>query len=83
MKRVSKVVQEIQEKGKIITEIEKEVIFHTRQLKNIAVEDGQSVYITYVNKADDGEEENTVSIPYESFATVAESGLWGLVDRFK
>lgn len=75
--------QEIQVNGKIKTEIEKEVTFHIRQLKDIAVEDGQFVNISYINKADDGEEEKTVSVPYESFATAVESGLWGLVDRYR
>lgn len=65
-----------------MVEEEKEVIFTSRQIKDIIVEEGQNIFVRYVNKASEGEEERTVSIPFVNFASTIETSLWSMIDKF-
>lgn len=74
--------QEIQKTGKIVVEEEKEVVFTSRLIKEIIVEEGQNIFVRYINKAVEGEQEQTVSIPFANFTSTIETSLWSMIDKF-
>lgn len=73
--------QEINQVGTITTTFEKSVIFKSRQIRDLTVTENENVTVRYNNISDDGEKQEMIVIPFQTFSLLVEESIWKLIDE--
>jgi len=76
-----KMAQTIKKVGTIIAEVEKNVIFNNRELRELKITENENVVVNYVNLSDEGSKEMTAVVPFDLFNEKVEQALWEVIDE--
>lgn len=76
-----KMAQTIKKVGTIIAEVEKNVVFNNRELRELKITENENVVVNYVNLSDEGSKEMTAVVPFDLFHEKVEQSLWEAIDE--
>lgn len=75
--------QEINEVGTLEVTTLKNVVFKSRAIRNISINDSENCYVNVLKSSDDGDLIETISISTDRFNERVASALWELIDEQK
>ena len=73
--------QTIKKVGTIIAEVEKNVVFNNRELRELKITENENVVVNYVNLSDEGSKGMTAVVPFDLFHEKVEQSLWEAIDE--
>ncbi len=75
--------QEINEVGTLEVTTLKNVVFKSRAIRNISINDSENCYVNVLKSSDDGDVVETIAISTDLFNTRVGTILWELIDEQK